>query len=116
MSGKRNVVVVGNGMVGHQFVERLLAGGAADAWNVTVAAEEPRAAYDRVNLSKFFEGADAAALALASPERYADAGVRLLLGDPVESVDLQGHVASTRGGAALPYDKLVLATGSVPFV
>ena len=52
---KHNIVVIGNGMIGHRFVERLceLAG---DTVQVTVRGEESRPAYDRVQLSAFFGG------------------------------------------------------------
>ena len=55
MSARTKLVVVGNGMVGHRFLERLVEGGGAARFAVTVFCEEPRLAYDRVNLSKLFE-------------------------------------------------------------
>src|SRR5690242_8319128 len=48
----RTVVVVGNGMVGHRFCERLVEFDAAGEYRIVTFAEEPRAAYDRVNLTK----------------------------------------------------------------
>ena len=91
MSGTRQrLVVVGNGMVGHRFVARLVAAtgeAGADGFDVTVLGEEPRPAYDRVNLSKFFEGEDGTGLTLVEPGFYEQAGVRLVLGDAVATVD-----------------------------
>src|ERR1022692_4234298 len=113
---RKRLIVVGNGMVGHRFVESLAASGRAVDFEVTVLGEESRPAYDRVNLSKFFEGGDAEKLALASPRKYAAAGVRLVLGDPVASIDRVSKRIQTRAGLALDYDQLVLATGSSPFV
>jgi len=113
---QKRVVVVGNGMVGHRFVESLLASDRAGGFEVTVLGEEVRPAYDRVNLSKFFETGDAEALALASAAKYTEAGVRLVLGDPVASLDRQARRILTRSGLTLDYDKLILATGSSPFV
>jgi nitrite reductase (NADH) large subunit len=110
------LIVVGNGMVGHRFVESLQASGQGADFEITVLGEEPRPAYDRVNLSKFFEGGDAGQLALASAEKYAAAGVRLILGDPATSLDRQAKRIQTRAGLELEYDRLVLATGSSPFV
>ncbi len=115
-STRERLIVIGNGMVGHRFVERLTACSRAGDFQITVIGEEPRPAYDRVNLSKFFEGTDAGGLALASSEAYAAAGVRLILGDAVAVIDRARKQVRTRGGAELPYDKLVLATGSSPFV
>ena len=103
-------------MVGHRLVERLSALGDSGDFAVTVLGEEPRPAYDRVNLSKFFEGVDAGKLDLASPDRYEAAGIRLVLGDPVVAVERRAKQVRTRSGLELDYDKLVLATGSSPFV
>jgi nitrite reductase (NADH) large subunit len=115
-SGKRRIVVVGNGMVGHHLIGRLIAGGMTGSAAVTVIGEECRLAYDRVNLSKFFEGKSADDLSLATREEYEQAGVQLLLGDPVRTLDRAAKVVTTASGRQLPYDKLVLATGSRPFV
>jgi nitrite reductase (NADH) large subunit len=112
----QRLIVVGNGMVGHRFVESLQASGRAADFELTVLGEEPRPAYDRVNLSKFFEGGDASRLALASAEKYAQAGVRLILGDPAASLDRPSKRIRTRAGLELGYDRLVLATGSSAFV
>ena len=72
MSSQLHVVVIGNGMVGHHLLEQLAPRRRARArLDVTVIGEEPRLAYDRVNLSKFFEGKTAADLSLASAEEYA---------------------------------------------
>ncbi len=109
------LVIVGNGMVGHRLVELCTTGAHAGRFDITVLGEERRPAYDRVNLTKFFEGG-AEGLALASPGAYAAAGVRLLLGDAVASIDRAARCVRTAAGVELPYDKLVLATGSTPFV
>jgi nitrite reductase (NADH) large subunit len=107
----RNLIVVGNGMVGQRFVEALAARDTAGDWRVTVLGEEPRPAYDRVRLSAFFDGVDAAELAMgALPD-----GVELRLGETVEKIDRARRIVSTPAGE-YPYDKLVLATGSRPFV
>src|SRR6266511_534255 len=115
-SSRQRLIVVGNGMVGHRFVELAGERGALARFEVVVVGEEPRPAYDRVNLTKFFEGKDADALALATADGYAKLGVELLLGDAVASIDRTARVVRTRGGRELGYDKLVLATGSSPFV
>ncbi len=53
---KKDLVVVGNGMVGHRFIELLLESDHRDDWQITTFCEEPRLAYDRVNLTSFFAG------------------------------------------------------------
>src|SRR5690242_15569556 len=110
----KHVVVVGHGMVGHRFVEALTARDDAGRFQVTVLSEEPRPAYDRVALSSFFDGADEAALRL--PPLVAGPGVDLRLGVSASSLDLAGQVVVASDGSVLPYDELVLATGSYPFV
>ena len=70
---KRDLVIVGNGMVGHKFIESMLESGQRDAWNIVTFCEEPRLAYDRVNITSFFSGKTAADLSLADPALYAQA-------------------------------------------
>jgi nitrite reductase (NADH) large subunit len=97
-------------MVGHRFVEALLAR-EQDA-SVTVLSAERRQAYDRVALSSFFDGADEETLRL--PEL--PPSVDLRLGVSAVSVDRARRVVVTSDGDELAYDELVLATGSYPFV
>ncbi len=104
----RQVVVVGNGMVGHRFVELA----AAPGWAVTVFGEEPRAAYDRVHLSDYFSGVGAQELAL--PPLPPSATVHI--GERVTRIDREAKSVRTDQGRRVSYDKLVLATGSYPFV
>jgi nitrite reductase (NADH) large subunit len=115
-STRKRLIVVGNGMVSHRLVELLRDRGFLADFEVSVIGEEPRPAYDRVNLSKFFEEKDGEGLALASAADYARAGVELILGDPVVALDRAGKRLRTHAGRELDYDKLVLATGSSPFV
>ncbi len=113
-AGRPRLVVVGNGMVGHHFVEQML--GAAVPFAITVIGAEPRPAYDRVHLSEVFAGRAPAELALTTREFYQEAGVEAHFGDPVVSIDREARTVTTQGGRRFGYDKLVLATGSFPFV
>ncbi|MEG3635757.1 nitrite reductase large subunit NirB [Micromonospora palythoicola] len=106
-----NVVVIGNGMVGQRFVDALRARDPQGLWRVTVLAEESRPAYDRVRLSAYFDGADEQDLNLHT----AHDGVQLRLGEPATGVDRDRRVVTTTTGEH-PYDVLVFATGSYPFV
>ena len=108
-----HVVVVGHGMVGHRFVEALTARDDGGRFLVTVLSAEARPAYDRVALSSFFDGADEAALRLPPLDR---SRVDLRLGVSAKSLDPARQVVITSDGESLPYDELVLATGSYPFV
>ena len=109
------LVIVGNGMVGHHCVEQLIAHGALEHYQVHVFGEERQRAYDRVHLSEYFGGSDADALALCGASWYADNGVQLHLGVEVLEVDRSRKELVTSHGRQ-PYDRLILATGSYPFV
>jgi nitrite reductase (NADH) large subunit len=113
---KKNIVVVGNGMVGHRFLELLLERGETERWNVVTFCEEPRLAYDRVNLTSFLSGKSPGELSLVAPRRYEDAGFTVHLGDRAAVIDRQRKRVLSAEGRGIPYDRLVLATGSTPFV
>lgn len=108
------IVVIGNGMVGHHFVETLA--GLDGEFSITVIAEESRVAYDRVHLSDVFSGSAPEDLALTSLEHYADLGVTTILNDRVVSINKAEQWIETHSGQRVDYDQLVLATGSYPFV
>ncbi|WP_306545932.1 nitrite reductase large subunit NirB [Malikia spinosa] len=110
-----NIVVIGHGMVGHKFLESLAEAGLREA-QVTVLCEEPRPAYDRVHLSEFFAGKSAEDLSLVEPGFFERTGISLRLAAQAASIDRAARLVTTRSGEQLPYDKLVLATGSSPFV
>ncbi|WP_461517483.1 nitrite reductase large subunit NirB [Porticoccus sp.] len=109
-----NVVVIGNGMVGHHYVDQLAGSGVAA--KITVIGAEPRPAYDRVHLSEFFAGRKPEELALTTREHYKELGVDAHFGDAVVAIDRDAKVVTTEGGRTFHYDKLVMATGSYPFV
>ncbi|QBE64238.1 nitrite reductase large subunit NirB [Pseudoduganella lutea] len=109
------IVVIGHGMVGHKFLESLADNPVADM-HVTVLCEEPRPAYDRVHLSEFFSGKSADDLSLVKPGFFDRSDMVLRLNARAESIDLQGKTVTASTGEVLPYDKLVMATGSFPFV
>ncbi|NIB41480.1 nitrite reductase large subunit [Pseudomaricurvus alkylphenolicus] len=113
---KQRVVVVGNGMVGHKFIDNLLQDTKADEFEIITFSEEPRLAYDRVQLSSYFTGATAADLALTDEGYYNDNGVNFVLNDKVTELNTSDNYVVTASGRKESYDKLVLATGSFPFV
>ncbi|MDX1892315.1 nitrite reductase large subunit NirB [Mycolicibacterium sp. 050158] len=116
MFSQKRVVVVGHGMVGHRFVEALRARDVEDRWWVTVLAEERDAAYDRVGLTGYTEHWDRARLALPGNDYDGDERVELILRDRVTKIDTAGKFVTTVLGRRIPYDALVLATGSYAFV
>jgi len=113
---KKRILVVGNGMVGHRFIDTLIKSECRDEYRLTTFSEEPRLAYDRVQLSAFFSGKTAADLALTDEAYYNDQGVEFLLSDRVTSIDVANNKVVSASGIEASYDKLILATGSYPFV
>jgi nitrite reductase (NADH) large subunit len=113
-SNKPVVVVIGNGMVGHKFCERLMA--ASSSFQIIVFGEEPRPAYDRVHLSEYFNGKSAADLSLSMVGWFDEQDIVLHVGDPVREINRMAKVVHSRKGIIQPYDFLVLATGSAAFV
>ncbi|MEW9549581.1 nitrite reductase large subunit NirB [Nonomuraea sp. NPDC050783] len=105
----RKIVVVGYGPSAHRFVESLQAKGFDG--RVTVIGEEPRPAYDRVHLTSYLAGTSAEDLTYDVP-----GGTVTRLGTRVTGIDREARRVLTADGAAEPYDVLVLATGSAPFV
>ncbi|WP_315822867.1 NAD(P)/FAD-dependent oxidoreductase [Paraflavitalea speifideaquila] len=110
------IVIIGNGMAGYKFCEKLLAKQGNQAYELIVFGEEMRPAYDRVHLSEYFAGKSADELTLAPAEWYASNGIRLHLGDPVQSIDRAHQTVHSFKGITESYDYLVLATGSAAFV
>ncbi len=113
---KQKLIVIGNGMVGHRFCEKLAEFEGTEQFEVTVFGEERRPAYDRVHLSSFFETGTAEALALADPKWYAEHNIRLVTGNRVSSIDCEARSVVDSVGRSHSFDRLVLATGSAPFV
>ncbi len=111
---KQRVVVIGNGMVGQRFLEQLAA--RSDRFEVTTFCEEPRPAYDRVQLTSFFSGKSAADLSVVPERFFQQHGMTLRLNDSVLAIDAEHKVVRSARYREVPYDKLVLATGSYPFV
>ena len=109
------IAVIGHGMVGHKFLEQLHELGIADA-QVTILCEEPRPAYDRVHLSEFFAGKTAEDLSLVEPGFFDRTGFTLRLAARAVAIERRDNTITTADGEVVHYDKLVLATGSSPFV
>src|SRR5688572_33064264 len=83
----QTIVVIGNGMVGHRFCEKLVEFDTARQYRIVTFCEEPRAAYDRVGLTSFFAHRDAEQLMLARLDWYQDSGIDLHIGDRASSID-----------------------------
>ncbi|MGI8944915.1 MAG: molybdopterin-dependent oxidoreductase [Thermoleophilaceae bacterium] len=113
----QRLVVIGTGMAGLETVEELLRRRPGDEWRVTMLGEEPGPAYNRIQLSKLLAGtAGAGALLLRPAAWYAERGVDLRGGSPAAEIDTERRVVRDLSGGRHPYDALVIATGSRPFV
>ncbi|HET8799917.1 MAG TPA: nitrite reductase large subunit NirB [Marinobacter sp.] len=112
---KKTLIVIGNGMVGHHFLEQFSASPAAADYDIIVFGEEKQLAYDRVHLSEYFGGSTHADLAMGTLEWYTAQGIQLHLNERVTGIDRDNRTVSTPRGS-YEYDELVLATGSYPFV
>lgn len=110
----KTVVVIGNGMVGYKFCEKLLS--KSSGFHIIVFGEEPRRAYDRVHLSEYFNGKTADGLSMSPESWYRDHDITLYLGDPVKEISRENKTVYSASGLMVAYDYLVLATGSEPFV
>jgi nitrite reductase (NADH) large subunit len=82
---KPTIVVVGNGMVGYKFCEKLV--NRSSDFRIIVFGEEPRHTYDRVHLSEYFNGKTAEDLSLSSRSWYEEHDILLHLGDPVQEIN-----------------------------
>ncbi|MFG3032399.1 nitrite reductase large subunit NirB [Streptomyces sp. NPDC048253] len=114
--GTPTIVLVGHGMVGQRFLEALAERGLTATHRVVVLCEEPRPAYDRVQLTSYFSGKTPEDLSMTDMRFIADHGIELYVGDPAETIDREARKVTARSGLAVDYDILVLATGSYPFV
>lgn len=115
-SPTQHIVVAGNGMVGQRLVERLVAGPLADDIQITVIGEETRFAYDRVGLSRVFDGESEDELSLVAQDIRSNTSIDYRLDTLVASIDATAKQVELQNGEGISYDKLVLATGSSAFV
>ncbi|MDV2484690.1 nitrite reductase large subunit NirB [Acinetobacter towneri] len=109
------ILMIGHGMVGHKFIESVLEQ-AGDDIELTILAEEPHLAYDRVHLTEYFSGKSVKDLSLCRSD-FADAyGIDLRLNTKAVEIDQLHKTVTTSQGDVLSFDKLILATGSYAFV
>ena len=113
---KMKLVLVGNGLAGMRCLEDLL-DMAPDRYEITVIGEEPWGNYNRIMLSPVLSGEKTIDDIMLHPHAwYADKGIRLFAGDPAVRIDRPRKHVYTEKGEVISYDRLILATGSKPFV
>lgn len=117
METKQKLVVIGNGMAGARTVEEILARGGGEQFDITMFGDEPYGNYNRILLSNVLNGTqDAADIFLNPLEWYKENDVTLHAPARVTHIDRARHEIHSDDGQTTPYDKLLIATGSRPFV
>ncbi len=116
MTTKPHLIVIGNGMAGCRAVEEILARDAGQ-YRITIFGAEPHVNYNRIMLSPLLAGEKSFEDIVINDEAwYADNGIELIAGDPVVKIDRQIQTVTAQSGRTESYDKLLLATGSDPFI
>lgn len=110
----KTVVIIGNGMVGHKFCEKLRQ--KTPALDIIVFCEEPIRAYDRVHLTDYFKKSAADDLFLSEKEWYLENNIQIHLNDPVVDINNHDKQIQSLQGKKVNYDFLIFATGSAAFV
>jgi nitrite reductase (NADH) large subunit len=113
---KPTLVVVGNGMAGMRTVEELLAL-APGLYDITVFGAEPHGNYNRILLSPVLAGEKSVDDIMLNTREWYDAnGITLHAGDPVVAIDRRRRIVRAASGLEVRYDRLLIATGSKPFI
>lgn len=113
---KERLVLIGNGMAGVRLLEELLAL-APDRYDVTVFGAEPHGCYNRILLSPVLSGEKSFEEIVTHGDRwYTEWGIRLLKGTSAKAIRRRAREVVGTHGCTVPYDRLVMATGSRPFV
>lgn len=113
---KPHLIVIGNGMAGCRAVEEILARD-ADRYRITIFGAEPHVNYNRIMLSPLLAGDKAFDdIVINDLAWYADNAIELVASDPVVAIDRKIQTVTGRSGRVESYDKLILATGSDPFI
>src|SRR4030095_2403612 len=113
-SRQKTVVVIGNGIVGQRFCEKLVEHDVLRQHAIVTFCEEPRAAYDRVGLTSFFAHRSAEKLMLAKRDGYDEHGIPLHISDRASLIERKTCRVRSDKGVEVAYDMVVLATGSYP--
>jgi nitrite reductase (NADH) large subunit len=113
---KQKLVVIGNGMAPGRMLEHLLEQ-APDAFDITIFNAEPRVNYDRIMLSPVLSGEKSfEEIIIHGDGWYIKHGITLYKGHKIVAIDREAKTVTSNHGVSQPYDKLVFATGSNPFI
>jgi nitrite reductase (NADH) large subunit len=113
---RERLVVIGNGMAGCRAVEEILERDPG-RYRITIFGAEPRVNYNRIMLSPVLAGEKSFEEIVLNDERwYASNNIELIAGDPVFEIDRNAKAVRAKSGLERTYDKLIIATGSDPFI
>ncbi len=113
---KEKLVVIGNGMAPGRVLERLFEQ-APDAYELTIFNAEPRVNYDRIMLSPVLSGEKSFdEIVIHGDGWYIEHGVTLYKGTTITAIDPIAQTVTSARGLTVPYDKLLIATGSMPII
>lgn len=117
MEGKRKLVVIGNGMAGARTVEEILARGGGSQFDITMFGDEANGNYNRILLSSVLNGSYREDEIFLNPlDWYRQNEIRLLAGTRAAGILRRAKLVFAEDGTPEPYDKLIIATGSRPFL
>ena len=113
---REHLVVIGNGMAGCRAVEEVLARD-PHRFRITIFGAEPHVNYNRIMLSPLLAGEKTFdEIVINDRSWYADHGIDLVVSDPVIAIDRHAKTVTTQSGRMAHYDRLLIATGSDPFI
>ncbi|HRI70507.1 MAG TPA: FAD-dependent oxidoreductase, partial [Polyangium sp.] len=112
----QTLVIIGNGMMSYRLCRKLVENQVQMHSRIVVFGEERHPAYDRVHLTDIFSGRPPETLILAEEDWYEENGIELYLNNPVVHIDRHNSFVVAASGDRVPYNRLVFATGSEPFV
>jgi nitrite reductase (NADH) large subunit len=117
MEQKRKLVVIGNGMAGARTVEEILARGGGSQFEITMFGDEPTGNYNRILLSNVLNGSYQEEEIFLNPlSWYTENGIHLHAGMRAAGLLRRAKLVYGEDGSAEPYDQLIVATGSRPFI
>lgn len=112
---KQKLILVGNGMAGMRCIEEILKH-APDSFEITIFGSEPHVNYNRIQLSAVLQGTTFEDITINERAWYHEQNIRLYTGETVIKIDTGKQVVITDINRVVSYDRLILATGSLPFI
>lgn len=113
---KKKLVLIGNGMAGVNCIEQILKL-APNRYDITIFGSEPHPNYNRIMLSSVLAGdADINDIVINSWDWYRENNIIIHAGHTVSNIDTKRKIVSTESGIQVPYDDVIIATGSLPFM